>query len=372
MKTAPNLKVVHESEVQRQHVRLPMPVRVKIDDREYPVRNFSSAGLAILNITGDFERGERIRMQLRIPLNGFSMDMEVNADACYYDAGRKTLGCAFTDLSSEQISLLNHVLKAFIAGELVTSGNILNVAARNNFAISRLEQKPANESGFARQLPGLATVAIVGFLIVFFIAGNLYSNIFFVKSTNAVVNGPVLEVRAAAEGIYHARLDPGLATVMPDQLIGTITPSDGQKPIPVISSCNCYIVKSAGVDGQFVSAGASLISLIPVDAKPWVTVEIDSTHGAKLGPETAVTIIAFGSSVRYSGHIASVESNMSRAGTVAESATVTMRIVPDRELPVDLVNRPATVMFSLYSTPKIKIPAFDLPEFDLSQYFDRR
>jgi alginate biosynthesis protein Alg44 len=351
MKAATNIKIVHESEVQRQHARMPVPARVSVGNKHYPIKNLSAGGVLISDITGEFVSGQQLRLQLTVPFSGFSLDINLDAEIRHYDAGKKTLGCNFINLTKDRISLLQHILKSFIAGDVVTSDEVLTIATRNNFANARRQDvKASQEPSLARQIPGLAIVALIGVLLVCFIAGNLYSSLFLLRSSDAAVTGPAFEVKAAAEGVYRSQIDNGSVTVRKNQVLGTIT-SEAGRATPLTSPCDCYIVKTMGVDGQRVSAETSILSLIPVNASPLITAQIDSAHVAKMNTQTPAVIHVFGSKTRYTGHITTVESSLTgKTGTDGDH-TVTMQIVPDQKLPVDLINRPAVISFQLYDLP---------------------
>lgn len=355
MKATANIKIVHESEVQRQHSRMPVPARVLLGSKRYPVKNLSAGGVSIEDITGEFVAGQEIKLQLSVPFSGFSMDLNLTAEVRYYDASKKILGCNFINLNRDQISLLQHILKSFIAGDVVTSDELLTIASRNNFTNSRRQDsKVSNEPSLARQIPGLFVVALIGLLLTLFIAGNLYSSLFLLNSSDAAVTGPAFEISAADSGIYHPQIDTGSVTVRKNQVLGTITADNG-RATSLTSPCDCYIVKATGVDGQRVVAETPVLSLIPVNANPWITAQVDTAHVAKMNTQTAATIRIFGSKARYTGHIANVESGLKATGGAEGDHKVTMQIIPDQKLPVDLVNRPAVISFQLYKLP------FELP-----------
>lgn len=363
MKTATNLKVVHESEVQRQHARLPVPASVRIENRKYAVKNLSSGGISIQGIIGDFTKGQPVRMALSVPLGGFSLEININGEVRYFDPRERVLGCNFTNLTAQQISFVNHVLKAFMAGDVVGAGDVLNVAVRNNFTKPRNKDVTLDEPSLVRQIPGLAVVAMVGLLIAFFVGGNLYDNLFVIKSANAAVAGPITDIKADLEGIYHSEIDPGSPTVTQGQVLGRIMPPSGRS-VGVTSPCNCYIVRTSAAEGQPVSAGSALLSLIPVDAKPWVMAEVDTARGARMDTSTPAVIRVFGSKVQYRAHIASVESEIGKADLDQDKPRIMLRLVPDEKLPIDLAGRPAVVSFELMELPKVRLPTFDFSSLD--------
>jgi len=333
------LQIVHESETQRQHVRLAIPGRVQVNGKECKLRNLSAGGIAIENATGDFKAGTPVRLDLMLPFDGFSLSTRIEGEVRHYSAAAKFMGCRFVNPTPRQISFLTHVLRSFISGEVVSAGNILNVAARNNFAKAR---PPVNRNtpGFARQIPGLLMVAVLGVLLILFIGQNLYNGIFVVRSRDAAVAGPVTALRAPSAGTVHMKLDPGLAIVKQGQPLGTVT-SSGGSAVTLLSPCNCYITKTHIAAGETASAGDRIMTLTPLDAAPWIVAQVETNAGMKIKPSSPVKVSVFGSTVKYTGHVASVESPLAGGG---ENAS--MKIMLDQKLPIDFINRPAAVEFS--------------------------
>src|SRR5688572_30040357 len=130
MNNALKQKIVHESEAQRQHVRLPFPAKAEINGTIYATKNMSPGGVSIENITGDFRAGKEIPLTLKIPFDNFSLDIHVQAEILHYDAQQRTLGCRFVNLDANHVSLFNHILRAFLAGDAVASGDIINIVTR--------------------------------------------------------------------------------------------------------------------------------------------------------------------------------------------------------------------------------------------------
>jgi alginate biosynthesis protein Alg44 len=348
MKAVTNLKIIHESETQRQHIRLSLPAQAEIDGKLYPVINLSAGGLAIRDISGDFSRGRPVQLRLRLPFSGFGLDINPIAEIRCYDPIKKTLGCSFSNISPDQVSLLNYVLKAFMAGDVTSSSDILNIAARNNFSKPR-GQAAVHKPSLIKQIPGLLAVSVIGLLVAFFIASSLYNNLFLIQAADAAVTGSTMEATAGAEGTYHQQIDAATSiTVRKDQIIGAIVPAGSGAPMPVTSPCDCIVAKALVNDGEHVASGTPVLSLAPAGAKPWVIARMDPERAMKLGSGTSATIHIFGSSKSYPGHITGMESIMLPAGQENVSPSVQVRIVPDAGIPPEMTGRPATVSFRAY------------------------
>src|SRR4051812_13042787 len=117
MKSATAPQVVHESETQRQHVRLPLPARAEIEGKDHEIKDLSSGGVAVRDVAGTYARGQRLPLRLKLPFGSFSMDINVESEVQHFNAKDKVVGCLFINLSADHIALLNYVLKAFIAGD---------------------------------------------------------------------------------------------------------------------------------------------------------------------------------------------------------------------------------------------------------------
>ena len=141
--------IVHESETQRQFVRLPVPSQAKVGDNSYYIKDLSSGGVAIVDVSTPFVEGARFPLSLTLPFSSFSLQIVLDAQVKYYLPQEKLLGCQFIGLTTDQVALLNHVIKSFMAGEIVKSGDILNVAARDNFTKPRAKKVAADGKAVA-------------------------------------------------------------------------------------------------------------------------------------------------------------------------------------------------------------------------------
>jgi alginate biosynthesis protein Alg44 len=346
MKPATKSQISHESETQRQHPRFLLPSQVLLNGKQYAVKNLSAGGIAISDVGANVARGSQVTLELRFQFSAFSFGVPLTAEVQYYNSVEKILGCRFVNLGPEQVSFLSHVIRSFIAGDIVTSENLLNVAQRNNFTQVRNHANTnASSASFRRQLPGLLLVLTVGVLVAALILGNLYNSLFTVGAEDGMVAGPAVAVRASTGGTFNTRLDPGLSIVRQNQVIGTIS-SPGGAVTSVQSPCDCYVAKTNAASGDLALQGQPLVSLVPVDAKPWSVASMNPQQAKKIGPDSLATISIFGARNTYTGRVISMESPLADART-GNDKSVLMKVVPDQKLPVNFVNRLATVTFSI-------------------------
>ncbi len=345
-------QIVHESETQRQHVRLPLPARAEIAGQVCAVKDLSPGGLAVRDLAGSFARGQRLPLRLMLPFGSFSMDISLEAEIQHFNSAAKTAGLRFVDLVADQIALLNHILRAYMAGDVVRAGDVMNVVTRENFVKARRQNAAAPVGpDLGRQLPRLAAVLSIGLIVTAFMLGNMYEKIFVLKTANAAVGGPLVDVPALREGIYKTVLSPDAASVKTGDPLGEIRNAAGDVTQRVTAPCDCYIVGNDAFDGSYVAAGAPLVTLIPIEAKPWITAVLDPALAGRLEIGDSATINIAGSDIAFTGQVAAIESPLAANRTVplaygAQALPASIRILTDQRIPVDMTNRPARVIFN--------------------------
>lgn len=345
-KNVNNQQVVHESETQRQFVRLPVPARVTMDGAIYDVRDLSSGGVSIQDVDLNMDVGSVVPLSLHLPFSTFSMDVNLEGQVKYYLHDRKIAGFEFSNLSREQVALVNHVIKSFQAGEIVTSSSVLNVAARDNFTKPRKAGGTAPVVDTKRQIPGLLLVAVMGLAAAGFIGGNLYENVFTLKSSSAVVTSTDVPLRAVADGVFKSRITQDTKVVTLGQVLGSVDGDDVRSP------CECNVMDVQVLDGEYVLPGQVIATLVPVSDKPWVIAQVKSDDAVRLGEDAVAQITIAGTGLELSGRVtdmkvSSVEDAQGAALEGYSSSAVQVRVDLDQSIPLELSGRPARVIFTL-------------------------
>jgi mannuronan synthase len=358
MNTASKPQIVHESEAQRQHVRLPFPVKVEVNGRVYNSKNISSGGVSVQEIEGIFQDGQKLPVSIKIPFGTFSLDLHVESEVQHYDGKEKALGLRFLNLTTDQISLFNHVLRAFMAGDVVAAGDLLNVVSRDNFVRVRKQASTSfADAPYRKQIIGFAVIAVLGLGAATFILSNIYQSLFVVKAADAMVTSQGFTLQSPATGTYSTQLEAGVNLLEPGQVVAIITPSGaGSAPVEVTSPCDCYVSETAHVEGDNVQMNEPLFTIIPADAQPTILAEVEPLKAARISINTKATIQIAGSKVEFTGYVTGIKSGMT-AGPAPASGTpetgyiprpVQVRIMPEQKIPADLTGRPARVSFSAH------------------------
>lgn len=353
-------QIVHESEAQRQFIRLQLPAQAVIDGKKYTVKDLSSGGIGIREIDKSLKKGQSFQMELVLPFLDFSLDISLTAQVQYQDKKLQITGCRFVDLSPTQVSILNHIIKSFIAGDIVSGEDVLAIASRENFVNVRKHKTANAEKSQAEKIKeyGLyGVLSVVALAFTFFIISNIFERMFILKSVNGSVQIEAFSVDAPGNGIFANQIPAGSVSVSEGQVIATLSMPNAIPGNPeafeimnVKSPCDCFISEQYVQEGEFRTTGAPIFKLIPSSAKPWVatTVEMTDAHKIKIGTNANLKIA--GTNIELSGKVQNIQSNDNpQIIGVREFAVPVSTIIiqPDQPILADNIGRPVFVEFLL-------------------------
>jgi alginate biosynthesis protein Alg44 len=259
-------QVVHEAEVHRQHVRLKIPIQVEIDGVRYQVDDWSMGGFGVESVMTSRQPGETFSARLFFPFEDFDMSMRFDARMVYADQEHGRFGCAFLSISQDQSALFRYLIDAYLSGEVVSAGDILQVRSRENTAAARYqsidELFPQEESWASaiRRYGVYAGFGVAGLALLAFVMLGVKERYFTIEASNAYVEAPVVQVRAPIAGRLISALQPGDPLVV-GSLLGTIYGTDGVS-VTLESPCDCEVLQRIGANGQNYQLGDPVASLI--------------------------------------------------------------------------------------------------------------
>ena len=262
-------QIVHESEVQRQHVRLKIPIQVEIDGIRYQVDDWSLGGLGVESVMTSRQPGERFSIRLIFPFEEFEMIMRLDARLVYVDQDHGRFGCAFTGMRREHAEIFRYLVDAFLAGEVVSAGDILQVRARDNTAPARIQPVyrpyPEDEAWSARlrRYGAFAAFGLAGLALLAVVFLGLKERYFTIETDRAVIEAPLVQIRAPIAGRFISAMAPG-ERVFGGTLIGTVQALDGTS-VTLESPCDCLILEQLGLSGLHYQVGDDLFALIEAE-----------------------------------------------------------------------------------------------------------
>lgn len=333
------MQVVHEAEVQRQHIRISLPVRVEINGEFYTAADWShgGVGLEIAEEGGDtshFTKGMMLEAALHFPFEGFSITIPAKLEVIYANSGRRRIGCRFEDLDRQRQSLLHYFVTASIGGEIIRMQEVMEIVARNNFTRSRnIPEAPKKD---ITQRLRMASLAVIGLLLLGYIGLSLYERLFILQATSARVTAELLTADAPAGGkVYYQPLMPD-SRVEKGQPLLTIATAKGNV-LSVDSPCDCTIKRRLAENNRLARKGEPLLELAPLNTQPWVEAYLPQKHAVQLatGQEALLTLPGYRKIWR--GTIASIQAGKGFSGNAL------IRIISKKPLPVEAVDDPVAL-----------------------------
>jgi multidrug resistance efflux pump len=211
--------LLKEPNYTRKAQRIDLPMLVQIDSQTYKTKDWSLAGVGIIDLETPFEMDKTIDCRLILPLEG--ANFVLSAAIVMKNKRGNIIGCEFKDLAPKN----KRVLRRFI--ELAIEGHIDNVedfiAAYSEPAFETpigealtLEEKEAvkiKKTFLKKSLAFLFVGAVIALVIGYTTVYNLQYKIF----STGVVTGSFIKVTANNSGILdnihvdiHDIVDPGL------------------------------------------------------------------------------------------------------------------------------------------------------------------
>lgn len=304
------------------HPMMDVPFMVGIDGRQYRGMRLS---LVMAEIGGlmdpALENATRL-MRMVFPFNGFSVTLGVLGLIKHVDRDKGLAQVTFVDPAGEHLPQMRHILNSYIAGDLVSLGGVIGVAAKLPSPAARAESAKANRKLLPRLLGSagmvLATVLLIGG------AGTLaYNRIF----TQAIASpGRVMQDGMTLGAIAAGQLDYVNLEASQGEVAFSIRTTSGDL-LSIAMPCTCTAELLGASVGATVQAGDAVMTVSAPDAPVVVTAQVTSDELLAMAFADHVAIrFADGTTVR-----ARAETDSLRGS--AGDALVPVRLLTDVALP---------------------------------------
>ncbi len=310
---AANHDVVHESETQRQHVRIRIPARVSFKvngvEREYPLNDISAGGFSFTSSGDDYSVGSEYSGSIALTGDNVGFSLPVSFDVNAISGPESRVSCRFQDLSAQTTAALRHVITSYVGGELVTVGEMLTTLSRQNFVAARAPKRASGLSVVSRirALLGTLLVLVIGLAAFSYTVVRLYDIVVVTHAAAAKVAAPTYTISMPRDGTFFSLLPengkvkkgqplgsfqtgllevvagvPGSFRLTPEQLSHLV----GQQLNGSLASpCDCIVQKRFVTDAQYVLRNQPVLELIPQETKPYVLARFhyDEIRRLKIG-----------------------------------------------------------------------------------------
>lgn len=298
MVTATNINIVHESEAQRQFVRVRVPgsiiFSVGAAKRQCELNDLSAGGFSFDSGDHVYRSGEAFDGELAMRVDGLGMRIPVSFEVRAMDADTQRVVCIFQDLGGKEIAAIRTIITAFLGGELITAGDMLATLSRENFVKNRSGRGSGGLSiaGKLRAVIGTLVTLVLGVTAFGYTAAKLYDIVFVAHAAAAKVAAQLYTVTMPRDGTFFslvkangtvkkgqplgsfqtALLDvvegvPGSFKMTPEQMADLV---GQQLKGSLASPCDCTVQKLFVTDAQYVLRNQSILELVPQGARPYV------------------------------------------------------------------------------------------------------
>lgn len=354
-KTA-NGKVVHEAEAHRQHVRIKLPGRIRMQDREGRAQDFdlvdiSAGGMAINTGSHVLDPRRTFRAELVLRYDTFTYTVNISFQPLGNQNGRT--GCVFQDIGPNESDALRAIVSSFLAGDVLALNDMLHIVQRDNTAAPRKATGAEMTTG-VRAVAALGTLAVLllGLFAFSYVFSQVYKLLFVTSSRSAVVTADTIMVRMPEDGVFTSLVRTSQHRLRKGQPLGTFTeilppPPPGvsirrPRQVTIMSPCSCDLMALPLGEAGVLQKGDPLFQLRTFNSRRWVaaTMEPEAARHLAPGDEVRVTVHALGL-LRW-GTVSSVESSRLDNVQVADSVVRIVVTVPDG-IPVEALGLPANV-----------------------------
>jgi alginate biosynthesis protein Alg44 len=380
--------LVHESETQRQHVRVRVPGIVEVDHAggraRFRLIDLSAGGIGFEAGKAAISPGQRFDGRLQLKLEPMEITIPIRCVVQHADRGNGRVGAAFTELSSAEVSSIRRVVTAYLSGEVIGIGDVMHTLSRNNFASPRSKgDAGVKRSAFSRLRAGFATamMLVIGIVALFFAGGRLQDRLFNTTATAARVSGPQFEITMPRDGVFRSLVpDDGLVKkgapigtfetsmldiVRSQALAAELPPAEMEALLgrsitgTITSPCDCRVEAAFAADGQFLGKGQPVVALAPTDFDPYVVARFEYPGANRLAIGSPVKLRIDGEGIARDGHVTQL-----RRGSGSQELDSGLVVVVEsaEPIPSNLLSRPVKVSARRDAMPRIDTMASETPQ----------
>lgn len=184
-------QIVHEAEITRQHARFKIPARMEINGKIYKLKDWSLTGCAVIDLPKEYVK-KHVTGKMIFKFDQFETVIDNLKIECLYKRDNY-VGCRFTDLTPQQMAILNQIITAYINGDIITQDDIITAVTKIQLypkkkKIDEVERKKA------KAILALIFVTIV--IILTFLSYIIYKKLFIIEGVNGYIDSNITTLRA--------------------------------------------------------------------------------------------------------------------------------------------------------------------------------
>jgi alginate biosynthesis protein Alg44 len=257
-KTDKSPQIIHEAEITRQHARYKIPAKIEIDGKIYNLEDWSISGCAIENLPDEVFHKKFATGKMIFRFDDFETVVD-NIKLEFIDRRPNgVVGCRFTELTPQQLAILNQIIASYLAGDIVTEDDIIHAVTRT--ITYEKKEKPKVERKKASLI--LILIYSVVLLLVMFLLYVIYKRVYVVQTANAFVDANITVIRAPSPTYiyYPKKLYEGEKVTTGDPLVTAYLVAGGVQKIA--SPVNGEILKISALNGEFRNVAEPILYIL--------------------------------------------------------------------------------------------------------------
>lgn len=328
-----------------------LPIRMIIGGRSYVVSNLTEDDAALVEFDGEVEPGQIILTTLIVSLDGFDISMPALWEVMSRVAERAKLELLLASSNPpSQIARINAVIDAILNGNLVSSTDVLEIAAKKEVGepIADLDHAVAQRGHHAiRRRIGAVFFFLLAAGLLTFIGANISTRMTIIQADGTIVNPQAVLSRAPAQAELVSFSVPVGSRVQPGNPIAILKTTTGL--LTVTSPCDCVLAGEFATSRAMLRQGDPLAQLVPIDGanKALISVPKESLRRIRVGDTLTATF--YDTDAKVTGTVERVSPPKVLPGSVGQSAgsdgTVEVRFT--QKLPAWRVGEPVTARIRL-------------------------
>jgi len=196
MSNQSNEQIIHESELTRQHARYKIPAKIEIENKLYELYDWSVSGCSILDLPEKYSK-KFITGEIIFVFDDFETrvkDIKLEIITKKNVEGKVAYGARFSDITPQQISILNEIITAFLSGDIITEDDIIHAVNKTQTYPKKIEPKIDKKRAWGI----LAIIYLTIFILVLFLVYIFYRHTFIVESANGYIDANLTVIRSPA------------------------------------------------------------------------------------------------------------------------------------------------------------------------------
>ena len=281
-----------------------IPARIEIDGKRYSIDGMSADGSLDVAFDGDAEPGQILQTSLIFPFSDFDMAMPANCEVTFCDRTQSRLGLQVAqNAMAIDRSLLNFMLDAVAAGDVVSAGEILEVARLEGRTATtgdlEDETRFARARGGARRRLGAIFFVLLAAGLLAYIGTNVATRTFTIQADGAIVNPRAMLARTPVGGELVSYAGAPGARVALNAPVATLRTNTGEM-VTIPSGCDCVIGGQLAESRSFLRQNQPVAQLVPVDGtnKAVLSVRLDDLRRVRVGDQVVASFYGSGAQAR--------------------------------------------------------------------------